>query len=75
VTRETVEQWKLVKRISNSVEDNGYAYLDEHLGVEMIEFHVDDYDFLHLIAKDIGFGIYRGNLSLVRMRASSASSY
>jgi hypothetical protein len=54
------------KRESNNVGDNEYAYLDQHLGVEMIVFHVDNYDFLHLIAKDIGFGTYGGNLS-VRM--------
>jgi hypothetical protein len=66
VTKETVEQWKSEKKISdNGGLHNGFAYLDNS-GTEMIEFHVDDYDFLPLVAEEMGFGLYGGNLS-VRM--------
>ena len=54
----------------NSREDkdnqHGFAYLDEVLGVDMVEFHVDDYDFLPAVAKEMNFDVYGGNLS-VRM--------
>lgn len=67
VTKETVEQWKLEKRIPNGVDNQaGFAYRDESSGREMIEFHVDDYNFLHDVAVEMGFGKFGGNLS-VRM--------
>jgi hypothetical protein len=43
--------------MANNVGDNGYAYL-ESSGREMIEFHVDDYDFLLSVAQEMGFGLY-----------------
>jgi hypothetical protein len=63
-----VEQWKLENKIKHEDKDNqhGFAYLDEVLGVEMVEFHVDDYDFLPAVAKEMNFDLYGGNLS-VRM--------
>ena len=70
VTKETVEQWKSEKtRILNDVENQqaGFAYYrEESSGREMIEFHVDDYDFLHELAVEMGYGVFGGNLS-VRM--------
>ena len=30
----------------------------------MVEFHVDDYEFLHDLAEGMGFGQFRGNLSV-----------
>jgi hypothetical protein len=63
-----VEQWKLENKIKHEDKDNqhGFAYLDEVLGVDMVEFHVDDYDFLPAVAKEMNFDLYGGNLS-VRM--------
>jgi hypothetical protein len=66
VTKETVERWKLEKRIPNdeSAATRGYTYRDQTSGEDMIEFHVDDFDFLHSEADEMGFGAAGGNLSI-----------
>lgn len=67
VTKETVEQWKSEKRISSNIGNHaGYAYTEASTGREMIEFHVDDYDFLHELVEEMGYGLFGGKLS-VRM--------
>jgi hypothetical protein len=52
VTRETVEKWKSENRISDVAVQGYYAYQEpQPLGTkELIEFHVDDYEFLHSVA-------------------------
>jgi len=66
VTKETVERWKLEKRIPNdeSAATRGYTYRDQTSGEDMIEFHVDDFNFLHSEADEMGFGAAGGNLSI-----------
>ncbi|KAI2507244.1 hypothetical protein MHU86_7201 [Fragilaria crotonensis] len=64
VRRETVEKWKSEKRISDDVGGQGYSYQEQPSGKEMIEFHVDDFDFLHSVAEEMGFGMFGGNLSV-----------
>ena len=32
----------------------------------MAEFHVNDYEFLHSVANEMGFGAFRGNLSVCK---------
>jgi hypothetical protein len=66
VTKETVERWKLEKRIPNdeSTAARGYAYRDQSSEEDMMEFHVDDFDFLHSVADEMGFGAVGGNLSV-----------
>ena len=66
MTKETVERWKLEKRIPNdeSAATRGYTYRDQTSGEDMIEFHVDDFDFLHSEADEMGFGAAGGNLSI-----------
>ena len=67
VTKETVERWKLDNRIPNdsssTAHQQGYTYQNA-AGEEMVEFHVDTYDFLHSVADEIGFGLFGGNLSV-----------
>jgi len=66
VTKETVEGWRREKKKSEFNENaKGYTYRSEN-GVEMIEFHVDDHDFLHGLAIEMGYGLYGGNLSVRR---------
>ena len=64
VTAETVEEWKREGKMS---EDHtcGFKYTSAD-NTHMVEFHVDDLDFLHKMADDMGFGLFGGNLS-VRM--------
>ena len=64
MTRETVEKWKSEQRIPEFVAGQGYAYQEQPSCKEMIEFHVDDYDFLHALAEEMGFGVFGGNLSV-----------
>ena len=66
MTKETVEQWKSEKRISNDVENQqtGFSYREESSGREMIEFHVDDYDSFHELAVEMGYGMFGGKLSV-----------
>ncbi|KAI2499926.1 hypothetical protein MHU86_14547 [Fragilaria crotonensis] len=64
VTKRTVKEWKLEKRIANNLASQGYAYQDPNTGDEMVEFHVDDYEFLHSVANEMGFGAFGGNLSV-----------
>jgi hypothetical protein len=67
VTKETVEKWKSENKISEDDAGRGYTYREQHSGVpgiEMVEFHVDDYDILDSIAEEMGFGIFGGNLSV-----------
>jgi hypothetical protein len=47
-----------------TTDERGYHYTDDN-GVEMVEYHVDDYDFLHGLAKEMGYK-FGGTLS-VRM--------
>ena len=62
MTKKTVEKWKSEERIPE--DDNcGYTYLSPE-NVEMIELHVDDYNFLHDVAEGMGFGQFGGNLSV-----------
>ena len=63
VTRETVEQWKSENRIREDAAARGFTYQDDE-GTEMVEFHVDDYNFLQQVAEEMGFGIFGGNLSV-----------
>ena len=41
----------------------GFSYRDDN-DVEMVEFHVDDHDFLHDVANEMGHGLMGGNLSV-----------
>ena len=70
VTKETVERWRREKKPSE-FNDNakGYSYRSAD-GIEMVEFHVDDHDFLHDLAEEMGYGLMGGNLS-VRMPPGS----
>ncbi|KAI2500759.1 hypothetical protein MHU86_13738 [Fragilaria crotonensis] len=52
------------ERISDDVGGQGYSYQEQPSGKEMIEFHVDDFDFLHSVAEEMGFGMFGGNLSV-----------
>jgi DNA-binding transcriptional regulator YhcF (GntR family) len=63
VTAETVEEWKREGKISEGMGGFKYTSADN---THMVEFHVDDLDFLHKMAEDMGFGLFGGNLS-VRM--------
>ena len=63
VTADTVEEWKREGKISEGM--GGYKYISAD-NTHMVEFHVDDLDFLHKRADDMGFGLFGGNLS-VRM--------
>ena len=72
VTKETVERWKHERLPLNlNANAKGYSYLSDD-GIQMVEFHVDDHDFLHDVAKDMGYGVMGGNLS-VRKSESSPS--
>jgi hypothetical protein len=62
VTKETVEKWKREKKILEN-DTRGYHYLSAD-NVQMVEFHVDDYDLLHDLAEEMGFGTFGGNLSV-----------
>ena len=66
VSKETVERWKLDNSVPNdSNAHQGYAYRNL-AGEEMVEFNVDNYDFLHLLADEMGFGLFRGNLCVCK---------
>jgi hypothetical protein len=54
----------------NANPNGGYTYLSED-GSDMVEFHVDDHDFLHDIAKEMGYSSMEMNLSAVRKPESS----
>ena len=57
MTKETAERWKHERVPSNlNAIANGYSYLSDD-GIQMVEFHVDDHDFLHDVAKDMGYGV------------------
>ena len=64
VTKEKVEKWRGEKTVPFQFNDKakGYSYLSPD-GVEMVEYHVDDHDFLHEVADEMGFGIMGGNVS------------
>ena len=62
MTKDTVEQWKREKKILEN-DTHGYHYLSAD-NVQMVEFHVDDYDLLHDLAEEMGFGTFGGNLSM-----------
>ena len=66
VPKETVEKWKSEKTLPREFNENvkGFSYQSD--GVEMIEFHVDDQDFLHEVADELGHGIMGGNVSMRR---------
>jgi hypothetical protein len=40
------------------------TYRDQTSGQDMIEFHVNNFDFLHSVADEMGFGAVGGNLSI-----------
>ena len=61
VPKETVETWKTEKKISDDTRGYHYHSTDN---VEMVEYHVDDYDLLHGVAEEMGFGAFGGNLSV-----------
>lgn len=65
VKKSEVETWKKEEKIPSD-DNRGYHYksVDDE---EYVEFHADDYEFLHDMAKDLGYR-YGGNLS-VRMPA------
>jgi hypothetical protein len=63
VRKGTVEKWKREKRISED-DTRGYHYHSADNTIDMVEFHVDDYDLLHGVAEEMGFGAFRGNLSV-----------
>ena len=61
--KETVEKWKSENRISGeNVTGQGYTYQERTSGIDMVEFHVDDYDLLHSVAEEMGIGLFGGNL-------------
>ena len=62
VEAKTVEEWK---RENKMLEDDsrGYNYTSDD-NRHMVEFHVDDLDFLHDYAATMGFGSFGGNLSV-----------
>jgi hypothetical protein len=59
VTKETVERWKLERRIAKEEAAQGYIYHNSIPG-KKIWFHVDDFDFVHLEAEEMGFGAVGG---------------
>jgi hypothetical protein len=61
-TKEAVDKWKAENKILEDV-NRGYHYCSAD-NVEMVEFHIDDYDFLHDVAEEMGFGTFGGNLSV-----------
>jgi hypothetical protein len=61
-TKEAVDKWKAENKTLEDV-NCGYHYCSAD-NVEMVEFHVDDYDFLHDVAEEMGFGTFGGNLSV-----------
>jgi hypothetical protein len=65
VTKETAEGWRREKTKPSQFNLNakGNAYLSED-NIEMVEFHVDDHDFLHDVANEMGYGAMGGNLSV-----------
>ncbi len=71
MTKETVEQWKHERLPSNlNANAKGYSYLSDD-GIEMVEFHVDDHDFLHDVAKEMGYGLMGGALSVRKPESPS----
>ncbi len=65
MTKQIVKKWKLENRIATEwAGSKGYAYQDSNTGKEMVEFHVDDYKFLHSVADEMGFCAFGGNLSV-----------
>ncbi len=65
MTNETVETWKSDKKRSyDDAAGRGYTYQDQQTEEEMVKFHVDDFDILHNVAEEKGFGTFRGNLSV-----------
>ncbi len=64
MTRETVERWKHERVPSNlNAIANRYSYISDD-GIEMVGFHVDDLDFLHNVAKEMGCSMMGGDLSV-----------
>ncbi len=60
-----MEKWKSEKRILGDVAGHVYAYQGQQpSGKEMIEFHVDNYDFLHSVAEEMGSTVFGGNFSV-----------
>jgi hypothetical protein len=65
VPKETVEKWKSENRISGeNATGQGHTYQERTSGIDMVEFHIDDYDLLHSIAEEMGIGLFGGNLSV-----------
>jgi hypothetical protein len=62
LTQQAAEQYKVEKKILDDG-NHGYQYMSEE-GVPMVEFHVDDHEFLHDVAEEMGFGLFGGNLSV-----------
>jgi hypothetical protein len=62
LTKQAAEQYKVEKKILDD-DNHGYQYLSEE-GFPMVEFHVDDHEFLHDVAEEMGFGLFGGNLSI-----------
>ena len=57
-----MEKWK-----PENVAGQGYDYQEQQLsGKEMIEFHMDDYDFLHSVAEEMDYGMFGGNFSVCK---------
>jgi hypothetical protein len=61
VTAELVEEWKRDKKIVGN--NHGYSYITDD-NVNMVEFHVDDFEFLQEHATTIGYGSYGGTTSI-----------
>ena len=57
VMKENVEMWKLEGRIAKEDAAQGYTYHDSTSGKEMVEFHVDDFDFYILKQKRWALGL------------------
>ena len=71
MTKETVEQWKHKRLPSNlNAVANRNSYLSDD-GIEMVEFHVDDLEFLHDVAKEMGCSLMGGDLSVRKPESPS----
>jgi hypothetical protein len=71
VTKETVEQWKHKRLPSNfNAVANRNSYLSDD-GIEMVEFHVNDHDFLYNVAKEMGCGLMGGDVIVRKLESPS----
>ncbi len=46
----------------------GYAYLSDD-NIQMVEFRIDDHNFLHNIANEMGYGLMGGNVSVRKLES------